>query len=370
LSEFLDSLPSVAHQVFLYQIIKFSNRFDDYITLNDETGVSVATTELNHASNISGYTLSNELYDTVILYTTTFKDTIKLCDLGVNILLLNFSKYFANSQYHLFVNEFDQIRELEDFEKKLLKCSNTFLKVPKNLAIDSKYGIRAQSKNFVNKNSMPIESFNSLFSYMSSKVFVIERFIDMLKPYHINIIESIYSLVSLTRQTRVILECRDLNSPNFTYTISRILKSNIYTGCMWFVLPESPVWFAYSKGNIKKTSYITRSDETAIVRLFEKESDIIVGIICNNTIYPLYIDGSIFHGSWLMTYDYFKNKKFNILYNLGPPRGSNIHFVNNNQCNIYKLVIYLIVCYFIFLTTIHQCHYNNYRFLLLYRQRR
>lgn len=335
---FLDSLPSVAHQVFLYQIIRFSNRFDDYVTFNEEIGDSTPTTAINQASNISGYTLNRELYDTAYRYHTQLKNNIKLDDLGVNILLMNFSKYFSHSQYHLFVNEFDKINELEDFEKKLLKCSNTFIKLPKNLAIDSKYGIRAQSKYYINNNAIPNESFQTLFSYMSSNIVTVERFVNILKPYHINLIESIYALVSFTRQTRVILECRDLNSSNFRYTISKVMKSNTYTGCMWFVLPKSSVWFAYSRGNIKKSSYITRIVEIAVCKMFENESEIIVGVICDDIIYPLYIDAPLFRGSWLTTYRYFRHKNFNVLYDLGPPRYRNIHFVNDNQCNIYKLV--------------------------------
>lgn len=154
-------------QVFFYQILKFSKDFDEWVTLSEATGYSKCSMFVNQAANIHGYTLYKPMYALATEY-LQHSDRLTLEDLAITILLMNFSKRYVKSQYHLFVNDFEPIFELGDFERKLLKCSNTYFKLPKNLAIHSEFGILALQSRFVNTGSISLTSFNILFKYMAS----------------------------------------------------------------------------------------------------------------------------------------------------------------------------------------------------------
>lgn len=325
------------HQVFFYQVLKFAKNFDQHITLSEESGSTTITTRTNRESNIVGYTLSGKLYDLAKQY-LTFVDKLKLEDLGITILLLNFSKCYVEAQYHLFINDFEPISELENFERKLLKCSNLYFKLPKNLALHTKFGIVAQRAAFVNHGSITLKSFNDIFAYMASNIVEVEKFLEIIAPYHIKIVECFYTLSSFTRQTRIILESRDLNHTSFVYTIEKIRKSVVYNGSFWFVLPKNSVWFACHRGNVKKVNYISRDVENSIISTFKPiEHSIVVGIVHENVIYPIKIDDAMCNGKWQVTIDLMNRMGLNVLYKSGAPLYRNIHFVVENQYSIYKL---------------------------------
>lgn len=310
--------------------------FDECVTLIDDTDSdTLLTVDVNRRAAVSGYRLNRNLYDRALLYS---KINTKLSNVGINILLMNFAKYYARSQYHLFVYQFEGIIEIENFEQKLLACSQSFIKLPKNLSVHAKYGIKACSHLFVNNGSISVAYFDELIMYMSSKHITPEDFIKNIKCYHISIIETLYTFASFTRQNRVILDCRDLHTNSLTYTFEKIRKNTVYTGSYWFVIPRHAVWFAYYRGSMKKTNYITRDNESRLHETLKNINMIVVGFTCNGLTFPLKIDNAAFTGRWDETIDFFKSHGLNIVFQRGYPAFKNAYFVNDNQGAIYQFV--------------------------------
>jgi len=69
---------------------------------------------MNTQSLVDCYILNEELYNKAKLYNAC---EIQVADLGITILLLNFAKYHAQAQYHLFIDECYNITELDIFSK-------------------------------------------------------------------------------------------------------------------------------------------------------------------------------------------------------------------------------------------------------------
>lgn len=143
-----------------------SLNFHDYITHDAVDGDCSITIELNKQASVSGYSLNTTLYEKAVTYS---KFNVPLSDLDINILLINFVKYYVRSQYHIFVYQFEELLEIENFEQKLLKCSQSFIKLPKNLAVHEIYGLKAFHEQFPNSGSMSVYYFEQILSYMSSK---------------------------------------------------------------------------------------------------------------------------------------------------------------------------------------------------------
>lgn len=331
------SMLNVNEQVFFYQIIKFTKfmSFDEFVTLDEEHGATTVTMDLNRRANIDGYTLSTDLYATAKRYSV---NTVKLSDLGINILLINFAKYYARSQYHLFVYQFEELTEIENFEKKLLACSQSFIKLPKNLAVHARYGLKACSEKFKNVGSMSVLYFDQMIAYMSSKHITPEQFVKNVSCYHVSIIETLYAFASFTRQNRIILDCRDLHTNKLVYTFEKIRKSTVYTGIYWFVVPRNVVWFAYSNGSMKKTNYITRDDEERLHRALKNIAHIVVGFMLNGVVFPVKIDNFAYTGKWDQTIEYFRANNLNVIFQHGYPTFKNAYFVNDKQSSIYQFV--------------------------------
>lgn len=316
-----------------------SSGFDECVSLADTAdndGDAVPTMDVNRRANVSGYRLNSVLYDKAVRYS---RINTKLSNVGINILLMNFAKYYARAQYHLFVYQFEDLLEIENFEKKLLACSQSFIKLPKNLSVHAKYGLKACSERFVHNGSMSVTYFDEMIAYMSSKYVTPEDFIKNISCYHVSIIETLYAFASFTRQNRVILDCRDLHTNNFTYTFDKIRKSTAYTGVYWFMVPRHSVWFAYYNGSMKKTNYITRDDEARLhATLKNVINTIVVGFTHNGSVFPVKIDNVAFIGQWDSTIDFFKMYNLNIVFQRGYPTFRHAYFVNDNQSILYQFI--------------------------------
>lgn len=227
-------------QTFLYAVHKDPT----CCTLNETDGASIITTPINDAAVLSGYSVKRPLYDLAASMLHQWS-SVSNRDLGINILMLAFAKYHVKGQYHLFVNDFKQIDEMQSIESYLNKCTKMFIKLPKDMAVDEKYGIRANAHIFTDNKWLTMTNYLVILASMASKIMTPELFINMVKHYHINIIESFYLFASITRDSRVILECRELNKPTFNYVLDKFHKECRYSGEYWFVLPPCSVWFAY-----------------------------------------------------------------------------------------------------------------------------
>lgn len=189
--------------------------FNDKITSIDETTL---TSIINFQAKTDGRYILNkskdgnqliQLYTQLIYEKTTPLNQIQINkpDLGILILMLNFAKYQSRNQYDLFTNEFKCIDELNYLETFLLKKK---LLIPKDLAIHSKYGIKANISNFTGEQVITLEEFLKLVNivFTSNKV-TPESFIYHIKKFHIKIIESFYVLTN-RRDIKKIKECSQL----------------------------------------------------------------------------------------------------------------------------------------------------------------
>lgn len=328
----------VNEQVFFYQIIKLTRSagFEESVTLDVENGDGAITLNVNRRAAVSGYLLNADLYAMAKRYST---NGVKLSDLGINILLINFAKYYARSQYHLFVYQFEELAEIENFEKKLLVCSQSFIKLPKNLAIHARYGLKACSGLFKNTGSMSVGCFDKMIAYMSSKHVTPSDFVKIVSRYHVTIVETLYAFASFTRQNRVILDCRDLRTNRLSYTFDKIRKSTVYTGIYWFLVPRNVVWFAYCNGSMKKTNYITRDDEERLHKVLKNITMIVMGFMFNGAVFPVKIDNFAYSGKWDETIAYFRANGLNVIFQRGYPTFKNAYFVNDKQSSLYQYVV-------------------------------
>lgn len=303
------------------------------MTRDDVDGDATINTGVNKRAVVSGYILRADLYERAKSYAEI---NINLSDLGINILLINFAKYYAKSQYHLFVYQFEEICEIENFEQKLLQCSRFFIKLPKNLSVHEFYGLKANASRFINVGSMSVKYFEDVIAYMSSKIVKPDDFVKNISVYHISIIETLYAFASFTRQNRVILDCRDLHTNKLNYMFPKIYKITEYTGIFWFVVPRHAVWFVYCKGLMKKFNYITRREEENLHQTLKQVNMIVLGFVYNGAIFPVKLDDPIYLGQWVKTVEYFKHQNFNIVFQTGYPTYKHSYFVTEKQDSIYQ----------------------------------
>lgn len=213
-------------------------------TLNETEGYDKITTPINDEAKLIGYSLKRPLYDLASKVVNLWSG-LSNKDIGINILMLAFAKYHIRGQYHLFVNDFKQIDEIQCIESWLNMCTKKFIKLPKDLAVSEKYGIRSNSHIFTNNKGLTLPRYIKIAALMASNNLSPEMFISVVKQYHINIVESFYLFSSITRDSRLIQECRELNKNTLNYVLEKFHKICRYSGEFWFFVPPCSVWFAY-----------------------------------------------------------------------------------------------------------------------------
>lgn len=315
---------------------KLDVSFDDCVVLDDCNGDPEPSTHTNTQAQIDHYVLKKNLYELAQNYN---KCSISVPDLGITILLLNFAKYYSRAQYHLFIDECYNVTELDSFESKLLRCNNSYILLPKDLPINSKYGLMAQQNKFVNKGAMSIESFERFFFTIHKIDIEIENFIKFCIPFHMSIVETLYLFASFSSQTSLILECRSLRLKALPYKFDKVKLVHEYTGCAWFVLPKIFVWFAHQNGRVKTSRYITRSTEKRITDSLTRVAEhLILGVVINDIVYPLKIEDPQFNGKWEMTNAFIINNGFISLYHFNTvPIYKRSYFVTDNVNVFYKM---------------------------------
>ncbi|UDM55354.1 gp33-like protein [Phenacoccus solenopsis nudivirus] len=342
--KFLNLFPS--EQVFLFNVVKArqtGKQFDDYVRLDEEHGISCLKTQHNHASYMEGYTLNRQYYDLAKIYYNHIDTPI--ADLGITLLLVNFASYLSRSQYFLFVHDFNCIDVIDDFEKMLRVCSNAYVKLPFDLAMDRTYGLFAIESITGTKN-YTMNKFMYFSKIIENPNITIEYFIDeFVRDHNIRIVESLYTLTSFKRSNNAIDECRRLNTKTFVYNIEPIIMVDAstftYCGQYWFSLTSSqkPTWFAVYNDRIAFKGYMTRKSETFIIETFAKlKNHIIIGIIVDEqTIYPIRVDEPRFNGNWIHTVEFFKQHRLNVIFKTGcKPSFARSYFVIDGKTQIFK----------------------------------
>lgn len=301
------------------------------IKINDFNAV------INANALVSGYNLDKSLRPVV---ETQF--AIKLQDFGITILMMFFAKYYSRGQYPLYVNEFRCIKELELIERMLLGYNQNSIRLPVNMATDRNYGIKTNSFRFVNNEYLTKEIFIMILDVMRNQFISPEKFVLILTPFHISIIESWYIFTSITKNCKIINECHELMYQSLDYIFPKCMKIlSIENFMYWFQLPKDAVWFAYHGGRYKYSSYVS-CDTNNLLTVFSKYNIncVIVGYIYQNNVYPLYLDDPRYTGNWTYMYIMFNqmnlNNPFQTLEFLPKTLVNNLHFVRNGISTIYK----------------------------------
>lgn len=212
--------------------------------MDERNGTSRITTPINDAAVLSGYTVTRPLYELAREMLHRWSG-VPNEDVGVNILMSAFAEYYVKGQYHLFVYDFKNITEMQTIESYLNKCTTKFIKLPKDMAVHDEHGILANAHQFTNHGRLTKDQHLMILAGMASTIMNPGVFVTTVRPYHINIIESYYLFASITRDSKVILECRELSKPTLNYVLDKFHKECRYSGEYWFELPSCSVWFAY-----------------------------------------------------------------------------------------------------------------------------
>lgn len=263
-----------------------------------------------------------------------------LADFGITILMLHFAKFYSRGQYPLFVNAFKCVKELEIIETYLLKYNQNHIQLPINMATHSSYGLMAQKHLFVNNNALTCQVFKSINESMRLPSITPSTFIKLIELLHINIIESFYIFTSITKNCKIISECKELTYKCLNYTFVKPYKSTVYDGDYWFVLPQNAIWFAYHMGRVK-IAYVS-ADTRALLHQLDSIKDVVMGFIYDNQLFPIVIENPNLIGNWKETIKVLQKLKLNCILSNCPPvhnaAAKNFYFVRESFQNIFKLI--------------------------------
>lgn len=313
-------------------MIYLVNRYKNFFVLDNDNGLD----EINSSNNedaialMEGFMFKSKLYN---LAKTKFECSVE--DLGVTILLINFSKFYSRNQYILFSNFFKHINEIKHLE---LYLTNSVRKLKYyDLGIDSKYGILAQRDRFTSKRIMNyFEYLVFLTSFHNEYFYDKERTIEYFSQYDIKLVEAFYNLTSLPN-IKTIKESNVIVRPVLMYKFKEIIKTSKFDADYWFVLPSKVIWFAYFKGQFYFTGYVEYSLDEQFKRFYNFDN-IIVGYISKNRIFPLYFECRPF---WHQSMEMFK--RHNIVSHIVSKdivcrTYKNLYFVKEGDFNVYKFV--------------------------------
>jgi len=343
--QFLDMYP--AQQVFLYNLVNRRAKdasFDSFVHLdeNETTQLTSIKTHNNHIALVEGYALSPQLYRQARSY---YDMNMPVRDLGITLILANFASYMSYNQYFLLVHDFNCVEELDLFEQVLLGCSDNYVKLPFDLAIDRKYGLRAVSSRMGDR-FYTYDKFVSFVRFLSNKDITVESFINAyVDHHHPRIVESLYAITSFKRSNSTIYDCRRLNANLFKYSMDPVMvvdeKDYSYNGIYWFHVSRAHrvTWFATTCGKVWYKGYMSRHNERKLIDTFATCSQyIIVGLFINESgIYPVRVDGIDYAGDWQKTRTLFREHGFNDIFQTGMcPSFAKSYFVVNSNPNIFK----------------------------------
>lgn len=301
---------------------------DNPITIESLTPV------INSTASMTGYVV-----DAKLKQFSEIDIPITIEDFGITILMLNFAKYYCAGQYPLFVHTFQSIVELDTIETYLLAYNQKSIHLLPNLATHERYGLKSQGNIFNGSKHITMSFFDAIHVYMRSAEITPEKFIEHIKPLHINIVESFYIFTSITKNCKVINECHDLIHGHMKYTFHKPIKSLRYDGHFWFEVPPKSIWFAYLQGKFTFSSF-AGSDTRCAMDIFKTNNIqcLVVGFVSDSKIYPIIFEDPQIYGDWEKIIKCMQLCGFNCALQRGIPTiQSNVYFVKNNTPTIFKL---------------------------------
>lgn len=326
-------------QVFLYNVhrgvecslLSSSSSMDD--------GESIVSPLINATAIVNGgYTVNERHYRL-----SRVKLNVPSEDLGITIVMLAFARYYSMNQYPVMVNALRTVRELEYVEQFLQTYTVASVKIPINLATHERYGLRANRHRFADgRASLTMLEYRTVVATMKVPGIDPEEFIGFVARYHPRIIESFYMFTSITKDCKVIAECRELSiARRFAYTFEKPVKSVKYDGDYWFRVPVRSVWFAHHQGRWTFQSYVGREIDDKLRRALSDVPGIVVGFVSDGHVYPIAIEHPVYTGNWAQVIALFKQRALNVAFSSEPlPVGrtpKNIYYVKNRIHALYKL---------------------------------
>lgn len=273
-------------------------------------------------------------------------------DLGITILMMNLGKYLSHGQYPIFILEFSDILELryiEDFLYYNTKPKSSKLK--KTLCICSKYGLKAMQNTFIHFQYLTLQQFHLICKFIVDKNSEDKDFVSIVELLHINIIESLYSLITLDKTSLNIIECRNAVVTNeLQYVLPKCLPDrNIIDSKFWFTIPIKSVWFAYRYTNNKDCykffGYVSRDKDALLAKLRVFVDQIVIGYISGYTVNVIKVDDLYASWGWQGLYDKLNMSQLPNIFKptvvqngivLGIEKKNKIYFVRDKCASIFK----------------------------------
>lgn len=281
---------------------------------------------------------------------------VKSEDLAITALTLMFSRFYAANQYPLFIDTFRALPELERFERFVNEYGRSTVRLPVNLATDEKWGL-AKIASTIRHPSYPnahitLTQFDNLILMMRVPGIQVDQFVaELLKArYHPHILESFYMFTSITRESRVVMECRELSVRQrlVGFKFPRpIQSSDITTATLWFTVPHGSIWFAYHEGHWTYQSYVGRDADSLIERTMlamKNINGIVIGYMHEGKLFPVQLDGPIWSGRWLETHRQLLSRSLNSPHREDKPptmpttTKEKIFFVKEGIASMFRLI--------------------------------
>lgn len=273
---------------------------------------------------------------------------IKFSDFGITCVFMTFSHYVSRYQYPVMSYNLKFIDEFEIVERLLLDYLKT-LKVTANIATDAEFGLlKNRDSLFVGHKFIKIRELRSILEIMKNNTDT-ELFLDLIKDYHISIIETFYIFTSCFGRSKFsILECRELSKNAFNFVFPKHITVDIFHGDFWFPVPKNSTWFAYKNSKCVYKTFTGRNTDILLQREFTRLPlfhELIYGFITpSNYIYPIvFYDPKL--DTWTKIIAFLIEQKLNCAFmaNSDPLFNSvamtSIHFVSEkHNKEIFKLV--------------------------------
>lgn len=303
----------------------------------DNNAVAVSPLINATASANGGYTVDERLHRL-----SRVKLDVPLEDLGITIVMLAFARYYSMNQYPVMVNSLRSVRELEYVEQFLQTYTIASIKIPINLATHEKYGLLANRARFANgRAALTVLEYRTVVAMMKVPGIDPDEFVSLVARYHPRIVEAFYMFTSITKDCKVIAECRELSiARRFAYTFEKPVKSIKYDGDYWFQVPVRSVWFAHHQGRWTFQSYVGREIDDKLRRSLSNVPGIVIGFVSDGHVYPIAIEHPLYTGNWTRAIALFQQRGLNVALVGGPlpvGRPKNIYYVKNRIHALYKL---------------------------------
>jgi hypothetical protein len=261
-------------------------------------------------------------------------NSIDVNTFGVTLVLMGFCEFYPINMYPIFVANYYRVREIALIESILSQINNNSISLPKDLIISREYGLKSNRHRFTNKNLITMQDLNVIVKSMRL-LKEPEMFIELLIPFHFLLINSIYLFLSITCESKIVLEASEIYATRLQYTLPVFVETTFYVGNWWFEIKSNKM-FAFLNGQITMNAYISEITMRILKEKFKNM--LVVGFIYKENILPLMIDSQPYIGDWDRTNQIISEAGFPILLQRGQPLTSRkIGFVKAGESTLFRL---------------------------------